>query len=429
MKFLFVLLLWPLAAVAADRFELLDYPPVDRTGHADASEALARAIAAANLVTARGEPACVHIPPGTYRIAHAPPEFARAGCVHGDGSTQSVLLLDRGFAGDLFVWSEAWAPTTPGPTVTGLKIVGGRQAPGPQNALLFYDRIDNLFLDDVEIDNLPGRALYSGATRHAAQAYLRESHLRSLRFFDDGAPGIPVVEFSSAGTGRTDASNEIRLSQVDIYGPHGPGFVIRNSGEGVVRAITAEALRIEGTENGDIAADLLTIGDPAMRGNVNTIDFSDLELIDPYRGFAALRLTAAPGAEAPYQVSVTGWIGGGEPHGEGLRIDAGRSSIFRFSAMHTEGTNVVIGPGMTQVLLDGGGREACWSFCIDPTSAAGVASRCWRKFPLRSDGMFRQSRSRAHADSRRRLNIASRSCYLQRSGRARHCVGDQGAGI
>ena len=371
-------ILWSFAAHAADRPNILDYAapgaPVDRTGHADASQALIDAVTTANVTTATGGPACVYIPTGTYRILRNPPQFARAGCVKGDGSTQSTIVLDPAFAGDLFTWSEAWWPTTPGPTVVGLKIVGSPGAASQQNALVFYDRNDSVFIDDVTVNGLPGRALYSGVTKHVPQAYMRESHMRSLRFFEDGAPGVPVVEFSSEGSGNTDATNEIRLSQVDIYGARGPSFVIRNNGSGRVRAITAEALRIEGSENGNVAADLLTIGDPVMKGNVNSITFTALELIDPYRGYAALRLTAAPGTAAPYQITVQGMIGGGLPHGEGLRIDAGRASVFRFSAMHTEGTNVVVGRGVSEVVLDGGGREACWTYSIDPTSEAGIAT-------------------------------------------------------
>ncbi|HEV2363639.1 MAG TPA: hypothetical protein VGS12_05495 [Caulobacteraceae bacterium] len=358
------------------RVSILDFPPrggaVDRTGAADVSFSLAAAVTAANSVTATGKPACVYIPAGIYRIVHAPPPFVRAGCVHGEGSSQSILQLDRAFSGDLFAWSEAWSATTPGPTVVGLKIVGDRRAAGQQNALTFYDRNDRVFVDDVEVDDLPGRAIYSGATKHVSQAYMRESHLRSLRFFDDGAAGVPVIEFSSQGMGRTDASNEIRLSQVDIFGSYGPSFVVRNGGEGHVRAITVEAMRIEGLQNGHVPADLITIGDPKMRGNVNTISFTDLELIDPYPNFAALRLTAAPGAEAPYQIKVTGWIGGGNPQGQGLRIDAGRSSVFRLSGLHTHDTNVVIGPHVDHILLDGDGRQACWTYQIDPTSLSGI---------------------------------------------------------
>ena len=373
---LMLALLWPLTPYAADRMSILDYAPagatVDRSGQQDVSQALINVIEAANAITATGEPACVYVPPGTYRIVRNPPQFVRAGCVRGDGPTQSVILLDPAFGGDLFAWSEAWVVTTPGPRVVGLKILGTRSASSRQNAFVFYDRNDQVFMDDVDVENLPGRALYSGVTKHVPQAFMRESHMRSLRFFNDGAPGVPVVEFNSQGTGHPDATNEIRLSQVDIHGARGPGFVIRNTGDGFIRAMTIESLRIEGTENGDTEADLLTIGDPVMKGNVNTITFSGLELIDPYKGYAAVRLTAAPGAAAPFQIMLQGWIGGGLPHGEGLRIDAGRTSIFRFSAMHTEGTNVVIGPGVGGIVLDGGGAEACWTYRIDQGSRARV---------------------------------------------------------
>jgi hypothetical protein len=371
-----VALLFPMVAGAADRMSILDYAPtgtqVDRTGKDDASQALINVIMAANAITAKGEPACVYIPPGRYRISRNPPQFARAGCIKGDGPSQSIIIVDRQLSGDLFTWSEAWRETTTGPTVVGLQILGDKAAENVQNALVFYDRNDEVFIDNVVVNDLHGRALYSGATQHTVEAYMRESHLRSLRFRRDGTPNLPVVEFSSEGREKSDATNEIRMSQVDIYGPKGPGFVIRNNGRSAVRDISVEALRIEGTENGTTAADLLTIGDPNMRGNVNTITFTNLELIDPYPGYSAIRLTAAPGTAAPYHITVNGFIGGGAPRGDGIRIDAGRSSVFRMSALHTQGTNVIIGAGVRRIVLDGGGDEACWTYRIDPTSTSGI---------------------------------------------------------
>jgi hypothetical protein len=363
-------------ASAADRLNILDYASpgtrVDRTGIADSSVALSNAINTANRITARGEPACIYIPPGTYLVVSNPPPFVGAGCVVGDGPSQSVISLDPHFAGDLFAWSEAWAATKPGPVVAGLKIQGSRSATGLQNALVFYDRNDEVLIENVDVTNVHGRALYSGVTRDSSRAYMRESHMRSLRFFGDGAPAIPVVEFNSQGEGITDATNEIRMSQVDIYGANGPSFVIRNAGTGGVRNITVDALRIEGTENGTTAADLLTIGDPVLRGSVNNITLTGLELIDPYKGFAAMRLTAPVGAAAPYQITVSGSIGGGRPHGQGLRIDAGRTSIFRLSGIHTNDTNVVIGREVSNVVLDGGRQEASWTYSIDPAAIKGI---------------------------------------------------------
>jgi len=364
------------SASAADRISILDYgqpgAQVDRTGVLDVSRALANAIAAANVFTSKGESGCVYIPPGVYRISLPPPPFERAGCVVGEGPSQSVINIDPKFEGDLFAWSEAWVPTTPGPMIVGLKVRGNRLAKNLQNAFVFYDRNDQVFMDNVDVIDLHGRALYSGITKRTPQAYLRESHMRSLRFFNDGAPGVPVVEFNSQGTGPTDATNEIRMSQVDIYGAHGPSFVIRNNGDGGVRAFHIDGLRIEGSEDGSTAGDLLTIGDSVMTGIVAGITLIDLELVDPSKGYAALRLTAAHGGAAPYLIYVQGSIGGGVPMGRGLVIDAGRNSEFHLSDIHTLDTNVAIGKGVSWILLDGGGRESGWTYVVDPTSAEAI---------------------------------------------------------
>jgi len=364
------------SAPAADRISILDYgqpgAKVDRTGVLDVSKALAAAIGAANMFTSKGESACVYIPPGIYRISLPPPPFERAGCVLGEGPSQSVINIDAKFAGDLFAWSEAWVPTTPGPMIVGLKVRGNRSATNLQNAFVFYDRNDQVFMDNVDVVDLHGRALYSGVSKKSPQAYLRESHMRSLRFFQDGAPGVPVVEFNSQGTGQTDATNEIRMSQVDIYGAHGPSFVIRNNGDGGVRAIHIDQLRIEGSEDGSTAGDLLTIGDPVMHGLVAGITMTDLELVDPSKGYAALRVTAARGAAAPYQIYVQGSIGGGVPKGRGLVIDAGRNSQFHLVDIYTLDTNVTVGKGVSWIELDGGGRESAWTYAIDPASAEAI---------------------------------------------------------
>jgi Pectate lyase superfamily protein len=373
---LLFVLMWPILTSASDPLNIIDYAPVgtkvDRTGVADVSQALASAIAAANAKTATGEPACVYIPPGVYRIVTPPPPFVRAGCVRGDGPSQSVIDVDPKFEGDLFSWSESWVVTTPGPMAVGLKVRGSKDAANLQNAFVFYDRNDQVFMDNIDVVDLHGRALYSGVSKGSPRAYMRESHLRSLRFFNDGTPSVPVVEFNSQGVGQTDATNEIRISQMDVYGSRGPSFIIRNNGTGGVRNITIDALRIEGSEDGTTAGDLLTIGDPMMTGNVNNITITSLELIDPCKGYAALRLTAPKGAMVPYQITIQGLIGGGAPAGQGLRIDAARGATFHLSAMHTLGTNVTIASGVAGIMLDGNGDESNWTYSIDPTAARSV---------------------------------------------------------
>jgi hypothetical protein len=362
------------------RVNILDYgsdkAPVDRTGVADDSAALAKAIAVANIHTSVGKPGCVYIPAGRYRIVSPPPSFAFAGCVTGDGSSQTFIDIDPAFSGDLFTWSEAWTLTIPGPRIVGLTVQGSEVATEIQNAFVFFDRNDAVFMEDVAVNHLHGRALYSGITKHKREAYMRDSHLISLHFFNDGAPEVPVVEFSSEGSdAKTDATNEIRMSLVDIYGAVGPSFVIRNNGIGTVRDITLSGLRIEGLqqrEYGPSMGDLLRIGDPVMTGNVNNIRLTDVELINPDEGYCGLRMTAPSGYPAPYQITFQGFVGGGDPFGQGLCINAGRTSVFRLSGIYTLGTNVVIGPGVSQIVLDGGGQEAKWTYSIDPTSRNGV---------------------------------------------------------
>jgi hypothetical protein len=376
-------LLNPLAA--SDRLNVLDYSdaglPVDRTGMIDASKALARAISAANARTRQGEASCVYLPAGVYLIATSPPAFERAGCIIGDGSSQSAIKVSPNLSGDLFAWTEAWIVTTPGPRVVGLRILGDRRATAVQNAFVFYDRNDQVYFEDVDVSNLNGRALYSGVAKQTSQAYMRESHFRSLRFFNDGAPDIPVIEFTSQGKGKTDATNEIRMSQVDVYGARGPSVVIRNEGDGGVRNVTIDGMRIEGSELQNFSGDLLTIGDPTAKGNVNNLTFTNLELVDPYEKYAALHLTAPSAKLAPYQIVVQGSIGGGIPRGQGLVIDAGRDSMFRLSGIYTFDTNVVVGPGVRGILVDAGGQEAHWTYKIDPTSARAISVPVLRSWP------------------------------------------------
>ena len=363
-------------SMASEQFSISDFgisaAEIGSPEGRDATTALQNAIYAANRLTAHGEPACVYIPTGRYLITKPMPEFARAGCIQGNGSTQSIITVDCDFSGDLLSWSEAWSITTAGPRVQGLRIMGCTKSEKIANALVFYDRIDKAFIDDVEIDDFRGRALYSGIVKHTSQAYMRESQMRNLRFFNDGAPDVSVLEFNSQGETGVDGTNEVSVSQLDIYGSNGPSITIKNESAGSVRDLTFSSTRIEGKESGNVKADLIDISQANSGGSLHSISLFGLELIDPYIGYAAMRISSTTGP-APYNINVYGWIGGGVPRGQGLQIDAGRSSQFHFSAMHTYGTNFVIGPYVTQILIDGAGLEDHWTFKIDPTSKEGVS--------------------------------------------------------
>ncbi len=362
---------------------------VQRTGGTDISAALTAAVNAANGMTyfASGhapQPACIHIPRGVYTVTQAPPMFKGAGCIVGDGSAQTIIDLAPGFSGDLFSWAEAWIVYgTSGATVRGLRINGAPNARSQQNALMFYDRNDNVDLTDLYIDHLPGRALGIGLLRpsnSAGQAYIRESHFLSLRIFGSGRPGVPAVEITSEGSGQLDGTNEISASQIDIFGSRGVSLAIHNHSSGVVRDIKFDSLRIEGSDAVGpdavtTAGDLLQIGDSTSKGRIGHLSFTNLELLDPPRGYAAIRVAsnAFPG-EGPSRIYFQGYIGGGLSNGEGLRVDNGSKIHAVFDQILTIGTNVVIGPRVTNIVLDGGGAELEWTFFVDPASAGTVTT-------------------------------------------------------
>lgn len=374
-------------AASANDLNLLDFVAegmtVDRTGATDVSAALTAAVNAANGMTYFAsdhapQPACIHVPRGIYRVTQPPPMFKGAGCVIGDGSAQTIINLTPGFSGDLFSWAEAWIVYgTSGPTVRGLRINGDPKARAQQNALMFYDRNDNVDLDDLYIDRLPGRALGIGLLRPAhspGQAYIRESHFQSLRIFRSGRPEVPAVEVTSQGGGQLDGTNELSASQIDIFGSRGVSLAIHNHSSGVVRDLKFDSLRIEGSDGAGpdatiTAGDLLQIGDPSSAGRIGHLSFTNLELIDPPQGYAAVRIasSAAPG-QGPGRIYLQGYIGGGLSNGEGLRVDNGRLIHAIFDQILTKGTNIVIGPGVTNIVLDGSGAEKEWTFSIDPAA-------------------------------------------------------------
>jgi hypothetical protein len=348
----------------------------------DDSTALAAAMAVANTRLAAGGMACLYAPAASYMIgARTPiPAFAtgKAGCVAGDGPIQSRFMLSASFAGDLFAWSEAWigAGNTPGARATNFAIYGSLAALGQQNGLMFYDREDQVMVADVDIWNLPGRAIYSGVLKNTVQSYMRESHMRGLRIFNSGTPTLAAVEFSTEGGAGTDGTNEISISQIDIYGSPGRAMVIRNNSPGAVRNFKIDALRMEGLNlNTTNVGDLLTIGDPVMTGQVANLQITNLEALWVPTSSAAIHFQAAAYASMPYNVWISGMIGTGP--GGGVQVDAGRSLRFSLSGIATTSTAFAVGPNTmvgSNIEIDANGAERFWSYNIDPTSVSNVVT-------------------------------------------------------
>lgn len=360
-------------------------------GTADDSPALIQAILTSNLLFTQGKLAVIKLPAGVCRVVVPLPMFIGPGAIEGEGPMKSIVLLDPAYSGDLFSWSEAWAKNnfpfngatvtlagvSNGPMVRNLTIIGNRSSANQQNAFAFYDRNDQVLMQNVDVWFLPGRALYAGAMKAQTQAFIRESRFQNLRFFNCGLAGVPVVEFTSQGNGV--GSNEIDMQAVGVYAPYGPGFVIRNATTaGILRAFRISQLRVEGLESPPtpILADLVDIGDATISGPISNISFQQTELVDPYANYAALHLTGASAPTAPYFIDFNGSVGGGVPAGNGLVIDYGRSSSFRFLSMNTTATNVVInstaGPQIAISGVGGGSVEKAWTYSIASGVAGGV---------------------------------------------------------
>lgn len=119
---------------------------------------------------------------------------------------------------------------------------------------------------------------------------------------------------------------------------------------------------------------LVVIGD-----KTNTVRFEQLDLIDPYHGHPALRLTATSAATQPYFIDIAGGaIGGGLPHGAGIEVDRGRSAQFHLDFIGTEGPAFTLGPQAgCGFIVDGGGTERSWSYRIENGHPECISAPQW----------------------------------------------------
>ena len=281
-----------------------------------------------------GSPAILRIPAGMYRISGANGEMptfkGRGGVIAGDGPHASYLILDKDYQGDLFSWSEAWSANNgsrpkidvwrdrSGPTVSGIEVTGSTDAPFQQNAFAFYDRNDSVLLRDIEVNDLNGQCLRIGRAKYLPEAYLRESAFFNIKCFNAGAENEAAIEIGSSTEQNSDATNELDLYKVAVFSARGAGLSIRNpKGFSATRFIRFFGLRIEAS-----GGDALQIGAPGDHGQVASIEFNDLSVINTNNG-AAIRIGARDMDPPPYQINIRGGhLGPGNKLG--IAIDAGR---------------------------------------------------------------------------------------------------------
>lgn len=373
---------------AVREFNVKDYGAKGDNSTID-TPAVAAAFLAANRVASKGLPAVVIFPPGIYVSCGPGINLRHAISVRGAGSYQSMIRIPDTCSGDLFAWDDVWYGSSfnsnppkldrlqVGVNIEGIGCFGDRNSEEQQNFLMFYDRVDALYVRDVTCEYLRGRFIFVGQLGATTQAFMRESNFDKIRCFHCGDHDAPVVEFSSIGGG--DVTNTNKINQVDIYAPHGVGMWLHGAfGQG---GLDGRQIRIEGLENGNVDTDLLLIGDSTSLASTNNIDLQQVSLINPYVGHAAIHLMASDRKFQSYQIKIQGGIGGGAPKGKGIVIDSGaaRNVSFDLRGIHTLDTNVFIGANVGPIYLNGYGQESSWSWTVDVTSNKNINIASWQR--------------------------------------------------
>jgi hypothetical protein len=333
------------------------------------------AIAAVNSSYSSGPPVCIYIPKGTYLFNSNPNTFTGPGCVIGDGPLKTIVKTGPSLTTSVFSWTDAWEGAAggtgfpfngatvnipsvrAGPILSGLSIIGNRTY-AQQTAIAFDGHEDFGLIQNVDVFYVNGSAFRTGVPAPGgADAYTRESRLVNFRAFNSGKAGAPVIDLGTLYNGG-DTTNANTLLNIDIYAPYGVGIHIAPR----TRYIDGNLIRVEGLENNpaNIQGDLIQVGDPGSANSPNSIHLKGLNLVDPYVNYAALHVAGTSSAQA-YDYSFDGSIGGGAAAGNGLQLDVGQESIFRFPANNVNGTELILGSALSPVLIEAGGSQGQWS--------------------------------------------------------------------
>ncbi len=352
-----------------------------------------------------GFPLAGFVPAGRYLIKTQPPLITQPIAIYGAGPTKTWFVLDVTFAGDVFRASNTWiqgglsgntADFNPasatflkwGLILDGFSITGNLAATGKQNGIVLYDINDNVRLNYIEIDTLPGSALRVGdflqnvsPSTQANVSCLRESHLTNLRFWHcGGGTGYPVVRFSGSNKPSAESSNEVNIIGLDIYAANGIAVHFINPplatfGQSLFRV---QQLRIEATASNS-PYDSLVFDAANCLGFFN-FDFQQLTLLNTNNGQWSIRITGS-GAD-PFLngwMHLAGQIWCAQGTGKGIFVDSGRFISFDFPriGVANPADSFKVGPSKsadglrTQIVkpiaLNGYGREQAFLPDLDPS--------------------------------------------------------------
>lgn len=363
-------------------------------GTADDSASINAAIDLALASFAAGNRAAVYFPVGncTYVTPHAVMTYPVS--FFGAGSLLSTITLDPSISGNVFAWSGTiWdaninsnppniTTTLAGVHIHGISIRGDLTSANQQNAIMFLDGADFVFIDDLQCYSVPGKFLSFGESSLTTRGWLRESRIRNVQARRCGLTGVPTVTFTSGSAGG-DTTNSVMVHSLNIISPAGVGLYFANNltskNTGLMDFF---GVRIEaGYDN------LLQIGDGTSAGAVSSLNFSGLTLVNPASGKAAISFQAANstvgGKMTDFNFSDVNITTGS---GNGIDIEAGKIMVFRHVQQEISGTNLIVGPASQGVggpiIIDKINRTASiWTTSIDATSTGFLFQPTYGAFP------------------------------------------------
>jgi hypothetical protein len=340
-------------------------------------------------VAPAGTVSCLYIPSfdpahptgAGYLVASQPTQFSIQvpGCVMGDTMENSVIILGAGFNGHLFSTDEAWVggSATPvggaypfggsvpasiqpaGPYFGNFSVHGNTLGSGTQDAIVFLDRTNWAFVENIGCLTIRGRCIATGdtAVKPASATSMSESVFKNIRAWSAGSPTTPAFDYKGVH------NNEVYFERIDLLRCFSTCLEVTNTDPGGAGSAFANFFMLRG-EKSMIGDDIIRFGSPLLQGST-TISVIGLIVSQVPTDHAGVRLTcSAPGtcASGPSQLDHVEINGSGHA----FQLDAAQFVDIKGSFAPMTQAAVVIGPGVGRGLtFDTLGSEVTYQ--IDPS--------------------------------------------------------------
>ncbi len=284
-----------------------------------------------------------------------------------------------------------------GITVGNISFYGDRTPTNPQTALSFCGVGEYYgYAHDMDFWTIGGQAIQNGCGTGAEfrSSGLGEGIIQNIKIFNSGMANSSGTSTADCFENAAFATNnhaygagDLFIDDVRIFGCYGAAFQIHASTGNQANNFWVDDLLVEGLAPnvGGLTADLVEVGDTnaAWAGQVFSVHFGEVTLIDPYQGGVGFDVVTPTGGKLPYSITVNDLMwGGGNPLGDGIHMMACASDCYiRTTNIPVLGNAVVTGPLSTLPVnvfrLDTMANMTRWQTVADPSNPAPVAIGAW----------------------------------------------------